>query len=76
MVGVSGVGMVRTVVGVELGVDVDEDAGVGGLVDAWDGDGGRGSSAGAADVELEARHVELSTTNAFGDVKSLQNHKH
>lgn len=52
-----------------LGVDVDLDTGVGGLVGTREADGGRGGVAAAGDGELVARHVRLGTADAAGRVE-------
>lgn len=51
-------------------VDVDEDAGVTGLIRAGELDAGGGSRAAAGDLDLEAGHVELSATLAARAVQS------
>lgn len=51
-------------------VDVDEDAGVAGLVRAGELDAGGGSRAAAGDLDLEAGHVELGATLAARAVQS------
>lgn len=52
-----------------LGVDVDEDTGVGGLVSTGEADGSGGGVAAAGDGELVAGHVWLSTARAAGGVE-------
>lgn len=56
-------------VAAEGGVDVDEDARVGGRVGTGERYGGRGGAAAAGDGELVAGHVELGTARAAGGVQ-------
>ena len=63
--------LVASEVGREV-VDVDEDTRVGRLVSTREVDGGWAGSTRATNVKLEARHVELGSAGAAGNMQSCQ----
>ena len=58
-----------TCVGVELLIDVNEDTRVGSAVGSGKADTGGGRTTPTSDVDLEASHVELSTTSASSSME-------